>query len=180
MNIEKELSDNETILLITPSGKYNDLIADNAKKLASDNSVLYITLNKTYDSLKEIFEKKGVKTENMVFIDAISKTFKDTPDMTDQCYYCSSPNSFTEISLVISKVIKEGFDYLIFDSLTSLLVYEGKAPVSKFVSNIVNKMKHADVKGVFYALDINKHKSTIQEAGMFLDKVINLNKESGE
>lgn len=129
--------------------------------------------------MKETFDKKGVNTENMVFIDAISKTFKETPDMTDQCYYCSSPNSFTEISLAISKVLKHGFDYLIFDSLASLLVYEGKAPVSKFASNIVNKMKNADVKGIFYALDINKHKSTIQEAGMFLDKVINLQEKSG-
>ena len=51
MNVVKELSSNQTVLLIIDSAKYNDVIVDMAKKL-SGQGVCYVTLNKTYDSLR--------------------------------------------------------------------------------------------------------------------------------
>ena len=82
----------------------------------------------------------------------------------------------TELSLTISKFIKHDFDYLIFDSLTNLLVYESKAPVAKFVASLVNKIKESKTKAVFYALSIKEQEALIKESGMFVDKIIELNK----
>jgi|TARA_B100001971_G_C18163931_1_gene523051 hypothetical protein len=57
MDITKELSENQTVLLLMPSTEYNDVIVNMAKPLSA-KSVCYVTLNKTYDSLKELFQKK--------------------------------------------------------------------------------------------------------------------------
>jgi hypothetical protein len=173
MDIKKELSSNQTILLIMSSADYNNEIIEVVKKLSGKN-IVYVTLNKTHDSLVELFKKKKIKTENIVFIDAISKTIKSTPEQSDGVYYVSSPGALTEISLVVSKFIKHNFDYLIFDSLTNLLVYTQKAPVGKFVASLVNKIKESKTKAIFYALSVKEQESLIKESGMFVDKVIEL------
>jgi len=139
VNIKKELKENQTVLFIMPSQDYNRDVVKVVKSLKGN--IGYVTLNKTFDSLKETFKKAKVKTENILFIDAISKTIKSVPDQTEGCYYVSSPGSLTEISIAIDRIIKHEFDYLIFDSLTNMLVYESKAPVAKFVSSLVNKIR---------------------------------------
>lgn len=175
MDLKKELNSNQTILLLMPSTEYNQVIVDNMKKLSGKN-ICYVTLNKTADSLKEAFKKKKVKIDNLVFIDAISKTIKNVPDQTEGVYYISSPGALTEISLAIDRFLRHEFDFLIFDSLTNLLVYEQKAPVAKFVANLVNKVKQSKTKAIFYALSVKEQEALISESGMFVDKVINLEK----
>ncbi|MFH1682590.1 MAG: hypothetical protein ABIA37_02220 [Candidatus Woesearchaeota archaeon] len=176
MDIKKELSSNQTVLLLMPSTEYNENIVEVVKQL-SGKSVCYVTLNKTFDSLKELFEKKKIDTKNIVFIDAISKTIKKVPSQTDRCYFCSSPGALTEISLAVSKFLKHNFEYLIFDSLTNLLIYQKKVPVAQFVSTLVNRIKDSKTKAVFYALSVQEQEELIQESGMFVDEVIDLRKE---
>jgi len=118
-----------------------------------------------------------ISVKNVVFIDAISQTIKKTPKETDGCYFVSSPSALTELSLTISKFIRHNFDYLIFDSLTNLLIYEKQAPVAKFVSSLTNKIKASKTKAIFYALSINDQETMIQECSMFVDSVIDLGKK---
>lgn len=172
MNINKELASNQTVLLLMPSTEYNEDIVKVIKGLKGN--ICYVTLNKTSDSLKELFTKKKVALENIIFIDAISKTIKNVPDQSDGIYYVSSPAALTELSIIIDKFIRHNFDYIIFDSLTNLLIYEKKAPVAKFVSSLVNKIKQSKTKAIFYALSLKEQDQLIKESGMFVDKVIEM------
>lgn len=173
INIVKELNENQTILLLVPSLDYNKLVVENIKKLSS-KKVCYITLNKTFDSLKENFIKNKVNIKNIVFVDAISKTIKEVPSQAKSVYYLQAPNSLTEISIQITNFIRHDFDYIIFDSVTNLLIYQKKAPVSKFLSAIVNKIKDSKTKAVFYSLDSKTHEVLIEETSMFVDNVIKI------
>ena len=176
MDIKEEFSTKKIILLIMPGVEYNHIIIGVIKKLAEKN-VVYVTLNKTYESLKELFKEKGVNTKNITFIDGITKTIKKVPDSTDGCYFVSSPGALTEISIAVSKMLNHNFDYLIFDSLTNLLVYEKKAPVARFVSDMVNKIRVSKTKAVFYALSVKEQQSLIEESSMFVDEVIDMSKQ---
>ena len=118
MNIKKELLSNKTVLLIMPGVDYNKIIVDIIKQISGKN-VCYVTLNKTFSSLQELFKKNKINTDNIVFIDAISKTIKNVPNQTKACYFCSSPGALTELSVTISKFLRHNFEYLIFDSLTN-------------------------------------------------------------
>lgn len=173
MDIVKELGENQTALLLVPGVEYNDVIVEMAKKL-SKKTVCYVTLNKTYTALKKLFEHHGVEMENLVFIDAISSTIKTTPEETEGCYFVSSPAAMTELSLAITKFLKHNFEYLVFDSLTNLLVYSEKTPVAQFVSTLVNKIQESKTKAVFYALNTDKHKELIEECSMFVDDTVDL------
>jgi len=173
LNIKKELEDNQILVLLLPSIDYNKDIVK-IVKILSDKKILYVTLNKTHESLIEIFKKSKIDVSNITYIDAISKTFKLEHPPTENCHFCSSPGSLTELSLLINKLLKGKFDYLIFDSITSLLIYEKDKPVAKFISDIMNKLKSSETKAIFYALDVKEHESTLKECCMFADNAINL------
>ena len=175
MNIKKELSSDQTMLLIMPGAEYNNVIIDVMKQLQG-KKICYVTLNKTYDSLIDAFKKKNINTKDIVFIDAISKTIKKVPEKLKECYFCSSPGALTEISLVIKQFLEYKFDYIIFDSLTNLMIYQKKAPVSRFVSSMINKIKTGGPKAIFYSLSMKDQDDLIREAEMFVDKVVTVGK----
>ncbi len=173
MNIKKELKENKTLLLIMPGLGYNSIILDILRNL-SGKKICYVTLNKTYNSLNEIFNKKKIKTGGISFIDTISKTIKDMPNRKNKCYFCSSPGALTEISITISKVLEHDFDYLVFDSLANLLIYQDNDSVAKFLLKISNKIRESNTKAIFYALNVKEQGELIKEAGIFVDKVIKI------
>lgn len=173
VDIKKELESNKTVLLVMPGVEYNDIIVDTIKQL-SGKHVCYVTLNKTFSSLIELFNKKGIDTKNIFFIDTISKSIKNVPDQLEGCFFCSSPGALTEISVAISKHLNHEFDYLIFDSLTNLLIYQQKDPVAQFLSNLANKIRDSNTKAVFYALNVKAQDELIKETETFVDKVIEI------
>ncbi len=174
VDILKELEENQTILLLMPGTEYNEISISVAKQL-SGKTVGYITLNKTFPAIMENFEKKGIDTKNFVFVDAITKTIKEAED-TDRCYFVSSPGALTELAIKISKLLKHDFEYMIFDSLTNLLVYQKKAPVGKFISNTVARVKATKSKAIVYAIKVREQEALIQESSMFVDRVIDMGK----
>jgi hypothetical protein len=171
VDIVKELAGNKTILQYIPSAKYSKVLTTNAKKLAKKN-VCYVTISKTFASLDTDFKKKGVNVKNMIFIDAISKTIIEKPDQTDRCYYVTSPSALTELSLVISKFLRHEFDYIVFDSLSNLMVYHKKGPLLKFVNNLINKVKGSKTQAIFYAVSGGETSDLIKQCETFVDKAI--------
>lgn len=172
MDIKKELSANQTVLLIMSGLEYNKEIVSVMKKLKGN--VCYVTTNKTSDSLRELFKKNKVDTKSVVFIDAITKTIRGVPDQGEGVYYISSPGALTELSLAIEKFLRHDFDYLVFDSITNLSVYQDKNQCTRFVLSLINKIKQVKTKSVLYALSVKEQEEIIKESGSMVDKVIEL------
>ena len=170
VDIKSELESNQTVLFAMSSDEYNEDIVDVAKSLSGN--VCYITTNKTFDSLKEGFTKGGVDVTNIVFIDAISKTMKKVPDQGEGVYYVSSPGALTELSLVIKKFLRHDFDYLVFDAVTNLLTYQDKNMCTKFIVDLVDKVKKSKTKAVFYAIESADNEDVVSKVGTIVDKVV--------
>jgi len=178
LDIKKELAEHQTILLLVPGIDYNDIIIKVAQEL-STKSVCYVTLNKTYNSLKELFSVNKDNMKNVFFIDAITKTIK-SPEKSEGIEYVNAPGELTELSLAITKQIKKKYDYIIFDSLTTMLVYSNQNTVAMFLSSLVNGIKESGTKAVFYALKVKSQEDVIQECSMFVDKVIEMKEANSE
>ena len=173
LNLKKELDAHNSILLHMHFSHYNKDIVKITKELADNNKVCYVTLNKSYENLRQIFEKNNIKLENIKFIDAITRTFKKVDD-TEKCKFCSSPIAMTEISLKINEILKENFDYLIFDSITSILMQEKNIALIKFITDLENKSKNAKTKPIFLALKVDDHDLFIQKCCMLTNHNIDL------
>ena len=87
---------------------------------------------------------------------------------------CLSISTFGS-DIVINEFIQHSFDYLLFDSLTTLLIYHRKEEiVIKFLSSIINVLKAFNCKGIFYVLNTDEHQLLIDEATMLMDKTVDI------
>jgi len=175
IDVIKELSANQVILLAMKSNEYDKVVSDVIKQL-SGKKVCYITLNKTFDFFKDLFEERKIDLGEIIFLDAISELIKETFGQTRGCYFTSPPDSLRALSKLVDKFVRHKFEYLIFDSLTSLLIYHEKAEVTKFVSELINKVKESKMKTIFYVLDVEEQEDLIRETGGFIEKISGLEK----
>jgi hypothetical protein len=172
MDIEKELSSNNAMLLVLGSLNYSESVMGVINKLSGKN-VCFVTLNKTYPAVDEWMIKNRINTKNFAFIDAISKAIQNLKVQAPKCRYVTSPSALTEMSIAISEMVGKGVDYLMFDSISTLLVYNNEKQVEKFISGIVNKARSSETKSMFFILENDK---LIQPCSMFMDKVLEFNK----
>jgi len=79
---------------------------------------------------------------------------------------------------LISDILESGqIDGLLFDSLSTLLIYNKGETVSKFVHSVINKVKETGATAVFTALEGDTETKLLKEVGMFVDKVAKVKKE---
>ncbi len=179
MEIEKEFLQNQKIILVVSNGDYYKRVLENLKKL-SGKSICYVTLNKTYNALREDFKKNNIDMKEIMIVDAISKTVKPTQKVEKNCFFVSSPGALTELAIAIKKFLAYEFEYLIFDSLNSLLIYRKTPIVKRWVSSIMGNIRESNTRAIFYTLNLDDQQDLIEEAKAFTDKVINLGKEKGK
>ena len=174
MNIQDEIKENNIVLLVIPNEEYNDILIDTVKKIIDNEKICYITLNKGYDASIIFLKKNKIKTDNFFFIDSITQTVKQQKDTKD-CIFTSSPNALTELSVAISKVAKnQKSKFIIFDSLSTLLIYHKDDIATKFVKSLINKFETTETNLVFTITTKDKESILFKNLQMSVNKVINL------
>jgi KaiC/GvpD/RAD55 family RecA-like ATPase len=175
--VDMHLPENQILVLIMPEDDYIERLMNVVKQLTHlDGSICYISLNRPYDSLKETFEHGGLDLKDIYFIDAITQTAK-IPSTCKECEFVSSPGALTELSVSISKVMDEGkHKFLLFDSLSTLLVYESDTTIAKFVHFLMAKVRVAGCGALFTCLNQDADSVLIKDINMFADRVIHLEK----
>jgi len=110
------------------------------------------------------------------FIDAVTASVK-TPEENDNVVFISSPRALTELNITLNKVLEVGnLDCTVFDSLSTLLVYEDQMTVIRFVHNVMAKLRTTNSKGVFTALKEDITTNLMKDLNMFADKVVELSR----
>ncbi len=152
VDIKNELLNKNTVLLVIPSKiEYNKYIVDIARQF-SGQKICYVNLNKTHEALTDLFTRNHIDFNQFVFIDGITKNFKQRED-TENCYYINPPRDLDHLVGVINQVLKQAFHHLIFDSVTNLLAYHENDSVQLFIQNLTNRLIGNRCKGIFYALN---------------------------
>ena len=91
---------------------------------------------------------------------------------SDKTIFVQSPKSLTEISIDIANLIGKKTDSVIFDSLSTLLIYQDSMTSIKFVHSIVSKIRSADKKCIFFSLKEDADSDMMKDVNMFVDKVV--------
>ena len=165
----KEIKDNDILVFVIPNKDYSDSLEEIVKTLSKMyNKICYISLNKPHNSLLKTFEEGGMDTEKFLFIDAVGKGSNEK-----NVIYVSSPKALTELSITINKVISGGLiDSSLFDSLSTLLVYEEASTVIKFSHSIISTFRNKGVKAVLTCLEGDVKSELIKDLSMFADKIV--------
>lgn len=172
--IKKTIKENGVILLLLPNKAYSEMIIEIAKIISVLNKkICYVTLNKPYKTLLEEFKKNKIDSSEFFFIDCVTKKAEDEGE--EQVVYVSSPKALTEINIVMKKVLSVGkIESTIFDSLSTLMVYEGSASVVRFAHSIVSMFRTLGSKGILISLKEDIQSELVKDLNMFVDKVMEL------
>ena len=171
MNVKGELQRAGVILITMDSLDYNKGVLKTMEDL-SPEKIVYVILDKTYMSIDTNFKQNGIDTANVFYIN-ITREKIGAKESTKH-YYLSSNSALTELAIVINNLLKRGYTHIVFDSITNLLIYNDGMKTRKFLIDLTNKIKQANAKGVYYAIENDSTKDLINNMNMVVDKTIAL------
>jgi archaellum biogenesis ATPase FlaH len=136
---------------------------------------IYVTMNKPYETLKTSLARDNIDSKKLFFIDAISATVGKQTIKTAEMLSVQNPSALTEISIGIAKVAKaKKYDFLIMDSLTTMLVYNTEETTLKFMHYLTNLIRQYKLSGVILSLEDDMEKKTLRSIVQFCDSCIKI------
>ena len=173
LEIQKDLGENQVILLVIPKLNYSAVLLEVIRELEKKyGKVGYITLNKPYTSVIDGLVKNKIDQKKFFFIDTLTSGIKK-PEPADNCIFVSAPNALTELSIAFSRaMIDVGCEAAVFDSLSTMLVYEGAHSIIQFAHQLITKTRVAGKNIVFISLKEDTGSELIKDLYMFVDKAI--------
>jgi len=157
-------------VFVTPDKDYaSQMKAIVSSASSSYKRICYVSLNKPYPVVSDSLKKQGMSLEKFFFIDCTGKSREGS----GQVVYVSSPKALTEMSITIGKVLEMGkIEALIFDSLSTLLVYADASTVVKFTNSLISMLRSKGVAGFLTCLKGGIGSDIVKDISMFADKVV--------
>jgi len=171
MNIFDKGLHAKTILLVLPGGIFNKCIFNALKELSS-KKIGYVTINKEAGTIIDQLKMNKMEHKDFFFLDCVTKTIsaiKDEP----QIKYISSPNALTEISLGIKNCVDIGCEYVIIDSLSTLMIYHKSDVLSRFLHNLISKFRtKPDVRLLLTISEDDRNSDLFKKVELLVDEII--------
>lgn len=161
-----------TLYTIDPEKYFNKVVK--ILKLVKKDGLIYVTTNKTYDSVIKICQKNKIDPKTIFFIDCISKQVGiDKNKEPENCLFLESPQSLTSIGIAISQSVNyfKKSTVLFLDSLSTLLIYNDAATIYKFSNFLFNKMRSEKIDTIILALESDIEKDIIKQIQSLADEV---------
>ncbi|MDY6762080.1 MAG: ATPase domain-containing protein [Candidatus Nanohaloarchaea archaeon] len=173
----RELEEGEIALVVVDSDDYVETNMDVLDYLVEEEGLpgVYVTINKPYATIVDVFADHDVSTDSVFFVDAITKETGGEEVEQDNVLYMDAPDDLTGLSIVISRAVEEmpdGNKFLFLDSLTTLTIYNTADTVSQFAHFLTGKMRTWNVSGVIMSLEEEVDEELIGKISQFCDCVI--------
>lgn len=185
MGLLERMAKNEFVMVVTSESKYPKVLSDILSDLKKAHTkVCYVCLNRTYSDVQEDIRKNKLSTGNITFVDTLSSHYQMRKS-TRRCIFVSAPNALDEISETVVRLVeKGGCKLVIFDTISTLLIYKQPENITRFTNSLMTSIKRM-TKGIIYIYVILKidhilqeeNKSLIDDLSMFAEKTVNLAKE---
>ncbi len=174
LNLKSEIKKGGCYVLVLPNKEYSRMILETTKYLSSNYPrVCYVSLNRMYSTLAESLSRAKINTNNFLFIDALTQAATTKKPKESNCIYINSVAALTELGIAISGALKTGkFDAILFDSLSTLLIYNKSTVVGEFTHSLINKIRALNVTAVFTALEEDTESELLKKIGMSVDGIV--------
>jgi KaiC/GvpD/RAD55 family RecA-like ATPase len=172
-----KIKEGEIVLFITSETKYSSTNRDILRKYINrdGNYCVYVTVNKAYTTLVKYLETNKIRTDRILFIDAITPVSSET--RSGNAIFVGNPKALTSISLTLSYAMKglpEGKRLLFLDSISTLMIYNDLRTLSKFSNFIINKMREWNFAGVIISIEKEKSDEISKYLSQIVDRVVEL------
>jgi KaiC/GvpD/RAD55 family RecA-like ATPase len=178
MNLISEIMQNKFLLLMINESEYENNLLNTLKQMGKEK-ICYVCLASTYEDVVKSFKEKSINPDRFFFIDTLSSHYGKSQG-TKNCAFVSSPAALDDLGKAIKRAVeKEKCGIIIFDTISSLLIYQEGASIVRFTNNLVAGKEQEHIKKVFIVLkDADRikddNRSLAKDIGMFADKTISM------
>ena len=172
---ELEGLENPVVLALIDPVQYHEAVIELLSYFTKSNRYgIYVSLNKPYSNLLKSFDKAGIPTHSIFFVDGITNV--PSIEETDSHTCLGSGVDLSNLCIAISKAVGRSADdrFLFLDSLTTLLIYNEPRAVAKFAHLLTEKMRRWNSAGSLLAIDTNSEREVVSQLAPFCDKVVKL------
>jgi len=163
-------------LVIAESSKYIDVIVKLLRFIGTQKySVIYVTVNRPYESLIELLNSKGISYSRIFFIDAITPTLGGKPRRLKNCIFVASPSNLTDLGIALEQAITslgQTNKLLIFDSMSTIAIYHNLQTVLQFGHFLTVRVRLHKVQGVLLAIEAESEKAILDNLSQFCDRTV--------
>ena len=176
------LDENRIVLLLADSRRLKQTNTGVIKDLTSQGySVMLVSVTLPNIVIQRAYQTAGIDPSKVFVIDAVTKYSGGPVDLDNpQCKYISNPGNLTDIGIVITEGLKnlgDGNKCLVFDDISTMLLYSPSVTISKFIHFITNKLRLFDVAGVFIAVEKGLDPALSTQISTFVDMVVPVEEE---
>lgn len=175
-SISASIGKGQSQILLIPNEEYTASLIEIARFFSHNNKpTCYVSLNKLCQPLRDSLTNARIDTDKFFFVDGITKSANPSAKTFKNCVHMSSASALTEMSIAIDRAMATGgYEGFLFDSLSTLLIYNSPDVVAKFAHSLVNKLSGRGVTAVFTALEGDSETKLLKEMSMFVDKVVHI------
>ncbi|MCU0632396.1 MAG: hypothetical protein MUC66_05405 [Methanolinea sp.] len=171
------------------------LVLSSAEKLKQNNTliirtligqgyrVVVITTNHPSAVLKRLYAAEGIDMARISFIDAITKyAMGKVPPGQEDCRFINSPSNLTDLGIAITEVLHTLSGEkacLLFDSISTMLIYIPSTNISKFIHFITSKLRLVDASGIFLAVEKGLDPLLLTQLTTYVDGIIDMDVSPG-
>ena len=169
-------------VFLIPNKIYQEKLIEIIKNATQEfkGRLLYISLNKPAEKIIETLKKNNIDAGRLLFIDAVTKDIQ--ADISDHgITYIASPKNFAQFNAELDRILeKDKPQCIIFDSLSTMLLYQPDLSIVKFTHDLITKLIVAHACGKFTCLTEDVNSTLIKDVSMFADDVIDMGEQREE
>jgi len=168
-------------ILVIPPESYVDISSELPVEIVNEWGLegIFVSANKPYLTVEESFRDAGI-LDKIIFVDCASRLAGDNPS-GKRVVLINNPADLTQLTINITKIIEKFGErkFLIFDSLTTLLIYSEFSLLTRFVHSLGLIMKARKVTTFFLAVEQEATKEMLKFLSSIADNYVQLkvNKE---
>jgi hypothetical protein len=173
----QEIEQKKIFLLLSTSAMIRQRNVEIIKEISTlGYHTVVITTNFPYSVLIKLYIQNGVSPDSVSFIDAVTRnSVGNVQDITGVVRYINNPANLTDMGIAVTEVLKEHSGQkvcIMYDSVSTLLIYLSSANISKFIHFVTNKLRLMDVSGIFLAVEKGLDPMLMTQLTTFVDTVI--------
>ncbi|MBW2990740.1 hypothetical protein KY348_03480 [Candidatus Woesearchaeota archaeon] len=180
MELLSQMSDNKFVLVLLQSKNYADVLYKVIGKVNKNKfNICYVCLSKPYADVIEELKNEKINYEHFIFIDVVSSLhYKLKP--IKNCIFIPGPDNLEDLMKAVKKAInKYRCEAVIFDTISTLLVYQQTHSIVKFTHELIMDKNQETVNKIYVVLKEkglykDESRKLVNDLNLFADKIIDI------
>nr|WP_320160320.1 hypothetical protein [uncultured Methanoregula sp.] len=172
-----DLDEKKIFLILASPGTIRQRNIEIIKEMSTRGyHTIVITTNFPYSVLTKLYAQSGVAPDSVSFIDAVTRnSIGSAGNIPGVVRFINNPANLTDMGIAVTEVLKDHAGKkicIMYDSVSTMLIYLSSANISKFIHFVTNKLRLMDVSGVFLAVEKGLDPMLMSQLTTFVDRVV--------